>query len=145
MNPEVGPRTHPYVATGLQESKLGVSAQLAEALYLRAARSRWLEVVGIDCHIAWQLVEVEPFVQAVRRVAILARALRDRGIGISQFDLGGGLGVAYREGTPAPPHPSEEKEEQRRTRPRPASGELGKLERHGGPVIGPSDENVACT
>ncbi|MBI2896822.1 MAG: diaminopimelate decarboxylase [Deltaproteobacteria bacterium] len=107
VNPEVDPRTHPYVATGLQESKFGVTSDLAEALYARAAASRWLDVVGIDCHIGSQLVDVEPFVDAVRRVAILARKLRDRGIAISQFDLGGGLGIAYREGTPAPPHPSE--------------------------------------
>jgi len=84
-----------------------VPFETAEALYDRAARTPSLEVVGIDCHIGSQLVAVAPFVETVRRVAGLVRRLRERGIAIRLFDLGGGLGIAYREGTPPPPHPSE--------------------------------------
>jgi len=107
VNPEVDADTHPYVATGMRESKFGVPFDVAERLYARAAQSQALEVVGIDCHIGSQLVAVEPFVDAVRRVARLVHRLRDRGVPIALFDLGGGLGISYREGTAAPPHPRE--------------------------------------
>ena len=107
VNPEVDAGTHPYVSTGMRESKFGVSFDVAERLYARAVSSPSLEVVGIDCHIGSQLVAVEPFVDAVGRVARLVHRLRDRGVPIALFDLGGGLGISYREGTPAPPHPRE--------------------------------------
>jgi diaminopimelate decarboxylase len=107
VNPEVDAGTHPYISTGLRESKFGVPFELAEELYGRAAETASLAVVGIDCHIGSQLVAIDPFVDAVRRVAGLAQRLRTRGIPIELFDLGGGLGIQYREGTPAPPHPIE--------------------------------------
>lgn len=107
VNPEIDAGTHPYVSTAMRESKFGVPFDLAEELYARAATRTSLEVVGIDCHIGSQLVAIEPFVDAVRRVAGLARRLRARGIPLSLFDLGGGLGISYREGTPPPPHPRE--------------------------------------
>lgn len=107
VNPEVDAGTHPYVSTAMRESKFGVPFELAEQLYSRAAQSPSLAVIGIDCHIGSQLVAIDPFVDAVRRVAGLAHRLRARGIPIALFDLGGGLGITYREGSPPPPHPSE--------------------------------------
>lgn len=103
VNPDVDPKTHPYIATGLRESKFGVDIGEAASLYRRAADSARLRVVGVDCHIGSQLTSVQPFVDAARRVLRLCEQLRDEGIAIEHLDLGGGLGIPYRDERPPAP------------------------------------------
>jgi len=105
VNPDVDARTHPYIATGLRQSKFGVPIEDAPALYRRAADSAHLHVVGVDCHIGSQLTAIEPFVDALDRVMALCADLEQDGIHIDHLDLGGGLGVRYRD--EEPPHPRE--------------------------------------
>jgi diaminopimelate decarboxylase len=103
VNPDVDPKTHKYVATGLKESKFGVPAAEAAGLYARAAGTPSLEVVGLDCHIGSQLVEVGPFVEAASRLKPLLADLLARGLPVRWLDLGGGLGISYDQ--EAPPSP----------------------------------------
>jgi len=105
VNPDVDADTHPYIATGLKSAKFGVAADEALPLYREAAASPHLRVVGIDCHIGSQLTRVEPFVDALDRILVLCRALEAEGIAVEHLDLGGGLGVRYRDENP--PAPSE--------------------------------------
>ena len=105
VNPDVDARTHPYIATGLRTAKFGIAIEAAPALYRQAAASPHLRVVGVDCHIGSQLTEIEPFVDALDRVLALCRQLEGEDIHVDHLDLGGGLGVRYRDETP--PHPSE--------------------------------------
>lgn len=104
VNPEVDPHTHKYIATGLKTSKFGVAPAVAEAMYHHAAQSRHLRVTGVDCHIGSQILEVAPFVEALGRVIELAERLRGQGVAIEHLDVGGGLGIAYRDETPPLPH-----------------------------------------
>lgn len=103
VNPDVDPKTHKYIATGLKTSKFGVSFGEAEQLYLDAARHPHLQVVGIACHIGSQILQVAPFVEAVAKVLTLAASLRAAGVQLDHIDVGGGLGIAYRDETPALP------------------------------------------
>jgi len=103
VNPDVDPRTHPYIATGLRESKFGVDIAEAPALYRRAADSEHLRVTGVDCHIGSQLTSVQPFVDAAERVLRLCETLQADGIEIEHLDLGGGLGIPYRDEQPPAP------------------------------------------
>jgi len=100
VNPDVDARTHPYIATGLSESKFGVPFERAVALYERARRSPHLAATGVACHIGSQLTEVAPFRDALGRVAALVGDLRARGHPIRHVDVGGGLGVRYRDESP---------------------------------------------
>lgn len=95
VNPDVDPGTHPYVATGLRTSKFGVTFEQAREAYARAASLANVEVVGVDCHIGSQLTELQPFVEAVRRLLDLVRHLRGAGHQVRFLDLGGGLGITY--------------------------------------------------
>ncbi|MDR1889762.1 MAG: diaminopimelate decarboxylase [Zoogloeaceae bacterium] len=97
VNPDVDPGTHPYISTGLKSAKFGVPIADAPALYERAARMPNLEVVGVDCHIGSQLLDPAPFSEAVDRLLVLLEALAARGIAIHHLDLGGGLGIRYRQ------------------------------------------------
>lgn len=101
VNPDVDPETHPYIATGLRDSKFGVPIEEAEAVYRRAAALPHLEVVGVDCHIGSQLTSVSPFLDALDRVLALVDRLTESGTRLHHLDLGGGLGVRYRD-EPAP-------------------------------------------
>lgn len=103
VNPDVDPNTHPYIATGLRESKFGIAIDDAPALYRKAADSPHLAVAGIDCHIGSQLTLVQPFVDALERVAALSEQLARDGIAIGHLDLGGGMGIAYGDETPPAP------------------------------------------
>ncbi len=103
VNPDVDPKTHPYISTGLKENKFGIAYDEAMALYRQAASSRTLQVVGIGFHIGSQLTEVAPFVAALDRVLPLVDALAKRGITMHHLDLGGGLGIRYRDEQPPPP------------------------------------------
>jgi len=105
VNPDVDPKTHPYISTGLRENKFGVTAEEALALYRRAAASAHLEVVGIDFHVGSQLTEVAPFVAALDRALALVDRLAAEGIALHHIDLGGGLGIRYRD--ERPPSPAE--------------------------------------
>jgi diaminopimelate decarboxylase len=103
VNPDVDPKTHKYIATGLSSSKFGVSMAQAPDLYRQAAASPHLRVVGIDCHIGSQILEVAPFAEAMDKVVALATLLRSSGISIQHLDIGGGLGISYRDESPAAP------------------------------------------
>ena len=100
VNPDVDPKTHPYISTGLKESKFGVEYGNAFDLYQRAAALPYLTVRGIDCHIGSQITEVSPFVAALEKILDLADRLRAEGIAIEHLDLGGGVGIRYRDETP---------------------------------------------
>ncbi|MGM0593701.1 MAG: diaminopimelate decarboxylase [Pseudomonadota bacterium] len=103
VNPDVDAKTHPYISTGLKENKFGIAIERATEVYLRAAEMEGLEVVGVDCHIGSQLTEVAPFVDALERVLKLVDELYDEGIALQHIDLGGGLGITYRDETPPLP------------------------------------------
>jgi len=95
VNPDVDPHTHPYVATGLRESKFGIDIKSAAETYERAAGLDGIEVIGVDCHIGSQLTELGPFTEAVERLSQLVVELTGRGHEIRYLDLGGGLGITY--------------------------------------------------
>lgn len=103
VNPDVDPGTHPHIATGLRSSKFGVPIAEARALYARAARMPALEVCGVACHIGSQITSLEPFRDAVARVAALVDELARDGIAVGELDAGGGLGIRYRDETPPSP------------------------------------------
>jgi diaminopimelate decarboxylase len=100
INPDVDPQTHPYIATGLKTSKFGIPYAEALAAYEEAAEMPGLEVVGADMHIGSQLTKATPVADAVARVVALVKALRERRIEIRMIDVGGGLGIRYRDETP---------------------------------------------
>jgi len=103
VNPDVDARTHPYIATGLRTSKFGIDIAAALPLFKRIADSPCLEVVGIDCHIGSQLTDVAPFMAAVDRLQGLIEQLDRAGIKLQHIDVGGGLGIRYRDETPPSP------------------------------------------
>ncbi|MCI0913051.1 diaminopimelate decarboxylase [Pseudomonas putida] len=100
VNPDVDAGTHPYISTGLKENKFGIAIADAEAIYVRAAQLPNLEVVGVDCHIGSQLTSVDPFLDALDRLLDLVDRLADCGIHLRHLDLGGGVGVRYRDEEP---------------------------------------------
>jgi diaminopimelate decarboxylase len=100
VNPDVDAGTHPYISTGLKENKFGIAIADAEDVYVRAAQLPNLELVGVDCHIGSQLTTLEPFLDALDRLLGLIDRLGDCGIHLRHLDLGGGLGVRYREEEP---------------------------------------------
>jgi diaminopimelate decarboxylase len=95
VNPNVDPKTHPYISTGLKGAKFGVAYDSALALYRRAAALPNIEVTGIDCHIGSQLLDPSPFVEALDRILALVDQMAAEGIKIHHLDLGGGLGIKY--------------------------------------------------
>jgi diaminopimelate decarboxylase len=100
VNPDVDANTHPYISTGLKENKFGIAIQQARAAYRHAATLTNLQIVGIDCHIGSQLTDVTPFLDALERVLALIDELASDGIVLQHLDLGGGLGVRYRDEQP---------------------------------------------
>jgi diaminopimelate decarboxylase len=105
INPDVDPRTHPYVSTGLKKNKFGINIQKSVDEYLRAGTLANIKVIGVSCHIGSQLTDIGPFVDAVQRIKELVLRLRAEGIHIQYMDLGGGLGITYH--LEEPPHPRE--------------------------------------
>ena len=105
INPDVDPKTHPYISTGLKKNKFGIDIEGAFAAYERASKLSNIRIVGVDCHIGSQLTEVSPFVDALERLRVLIGRLGDIGISIEYLDLGGGLGITYDQ--EVPPHPHE--------------------------------------
>jgi diaminopimelate decarboxylase len=102
VNPDVDANTHPYISTGLKENKFGIAIERAPTVYARAAELPSLAIKGLDCHIGSQLTQLTPFLDALDRLLILVDDLAAKGIRISHLDLGGGLGVTYRNETPPP-------------------------------------------
>jgi diaminopimelate decarboxylase len=105
VNPDIDPKTHPYISTGLRQNKFGIDILRAPMAYRLASKLPNLKIVGIDCHIGSQLVEVEPIIEALRRLKQLVENLRKEGMEIQYLDLGGGLGITYED--EEPPHPIE--------------------------------------
>ena len=103
VNPDVDAQTHPYISTGLKENKFGIDINLAIAVYQQAAAMPNLNIVGVDCHIGSQLTKVTPFVDALKRVLLLIDELAEAGIEIHHLDIGGGLGIQYKDETPPTP------------------------------------------
>lgn len=100
VNPDVDAGTHPYISTGLKENKFGIAIAAAEDVYIRAAQLPNLEVIGVDCHIGSQLTTLAPFLDALDRLLDLVDRLGECGIYLRHIDLGGGLGVRYRDEEP---------------------------------------------
>ncbi|MBJ9985330.1 diaminopimelate decarboxylase [Acinetobacter sp. S40] len=100
VNPDVNAKTHPYISTGLKENKFGIPSDTVYETYQYAASLANLDVVGIDCHIGSQLTETKPFVDALDRVIMMITELKKRGIDLKHIDIGGGLGVCYKDETP---------------------------------------------
>ncbi len=103
VNPDVDPKTHPYISTGLKKNKFGIDIEQALKSYKRAQQLEHVDVVGVDCHIGSQLTEILPFIEALERLTLLIGRLNESGLRIRNLDLGGGLGIAYHQ--EAPPHP----------------------------------------
>ncbi|MDQ7729443.1 diaminopimelate decarboxylase [Halomonas sp. SpR8] len=103
VNPDVDAGTHPYISTGLKDNKFGIPVDEALSVYELAASLPNLQVKGLDCHIGSQLTETAPFLDALDRLLMLMERLRERGIEIEHLDLGGGLGVPYRDEKPPQP------------------------------------------
>ena len=102
VNPDVDARTHPYISTGLKENKFGIAWENAATAYRRAAVLPGLDVVGVDCHIGSQLTEISPFLDALDKLLELIDGLAAEGITLHHLDLGGGLGVRYKDEAPPP-------------------------------------------
>lgn len=100
VNPNVDPKTHPYISTGLKGNKFGVAHEDALRIYQHAASLKGLKVVGIDCHIGSQITDVTPYLDAMDRVLDLVGAIEDVGITLDHIDFGGGLGINYNHDTP---------------------------------------------
>ncbi|MHB8667154.1 MAG: diaminopimelate decarboxylase [Burkholderiales bacterium] len=100
VNPDVDARTHPYISTGLKENKFGVEFDAAMELYRAAARAPQIEIVGIDCHIGSNLIEHAPLIEALEKMLALVDRLAAEGIRLRHLDLGGGLGIRYRDESP---------------------------------------------
>jgi diaminopimelate decarboxylase len=100
VNPDVDPRTHPYIATGLRESKFGIPYDAALPLYRRAAKLQGIRVAGVDVHIGSQITDTAPFVAALEKVLEFVDALDATGVRLDHLDLGGGLGIRYRDENP---------------------------------------------
>jgi diaminopimelate decarboxylase len=103
VNPDVDANTHPYISTGLKENKFGINIEQALNEYRRAAALPHIEVIGIDCHIGSQLTETRPFLDALDRVLALVASLKAEGINLQHLDLGGGLGIRYKDEQPPEP------------------------------------------
>ncbi|MDP5054091.1 MAG: diaminopimelate decarboxylase [Congregibacter sp.] len=100
VNPDVDARTHPYISTGLRENKFGVATDAALALLRRAKTLANINVTGLDCHIGSQLVDMSPLLDALNQLLLMVDTLEAEGIRIHHLDLGGGIGVRYRDEEP---------------------------------------------
>ncbi|MCX7770892.1 MAG: diaminopimelate decarboxylase [Proteobacteria bacterium] len=105
VNPDVNPLTHPYISTGLKKNKFGIPHEKIIEAYKRALDLNNIEVVGIDCHIGSQITQLDPFNEAVEKMLNLIEKIESLGINIKYVDLGGGLGITYKDEEPA--HPNE--------------------------------------
>ncbi len=102
VNPDIDAKTHPYISTGLKQSKFGIAYADAERLYREAARLPGVRITGIGCHIGSLMIDSAPFVAATKRIVALVERLEQAGIRLTHIDLGGGMGIRYKDETPAP-------------------------------------------
>ena len=105
VNPDIDPKTHPYISTGLKKNKFGINIKQSLEEYRLAQSLSHLNVVGVDCHIGSQLLETQPFLEAIQKLKNLIAQLKALNINIQYLDLGGGLGITYNQ--EEPPHPRE--------------------------------------
>lgn len=103
INPDIDPKTHPYISTGLKKSKFGIAADRAVAEFTLAFSLSHIEVVGVHAHIGSQLTEVTPFIEALKKVVKLVETLKEQGINIRYLNIGGGLGITYSDEKPPLP------------------------------------------
>lgn len=97
VNPDVDPKTHPYISTGLKKNKFGISHKRAVEIYKKAQTMSHIEIVGIDCHIGSQLIDLQPFTAAMEKLRELILELKNQGIHLKHVDIGGGLGIRYKD------------------------------------------------
>jgi len=100
INPDIDPGTHPYIATGLNRSKFGIPYEQALDTYRLAQSLEHIEIAGIDCHIGSQITQLSPYIGALEKLTLLCRTLRSQGIPLGHIDIGGGMGIAYRDEQP---------------------------------------------
>ncbi len=100
INPDVNPKTHPYISTGLKESKFGIASQRALSLYDSIKNHPWVKPVGVDCHIGSQITETAPYIDAAKHVFAFVEKLEQLGIQLKHIDLGGGFGIQYEQEQP---------------------------------------------
>jgi len=105
VNPDVDPKTHAYISTGLAKNKFGIPIDDALAVYERAMQMPNIKIQGVSCHIGSQLTQVSPFIESLQKIKLFIIRLQEKDIAITHLDLGGGLGIQYDEETP--PHPDE--------------------------------------
>ena len=105
VNPDVDPKTHPYISTGLKKNKFGIDGKTAIEGYNVARRLKHIKVLGIDCHIGSQITDVKPFIEALQSLKDLIDEIQKMGLKIKYLDMGGGLGITYNR--ESPPHPKE--------------------------------------
>ncbi|MBX3301202.1 MAG: diaminopimelate decarboxylase [Nitrospira sp.] len=103
INPDIDPKTHPYISTGLKKSKFGIAAERAVEDFVLAASMSHIEVVGVHAHIGSQLTDVTPFTAALKKVVSLIETLKERGLNIRYLNIGGGLGITYSDEKPPLP------------------------------------------
>ncbi|WP_297454465.1 diaminopimelate decarboxylase [Persephonella sp.] len=106
INPDVDPKTHPYISTGMKKSKFGIDMEDAEEAFLKADKLPNLNLVGIHCHIGSQIMDVSPYKEAVEKTVELVLKLQKKGIKLKHIDIGGGLGIKYKP-EDNPPHPKQ--------------------------------------
>ena len=102
VNPDVDPKTHPYISTGLKKNKFGIEAQAAIEAFRMAERLEYVDAVGVACHIGSQITDSDPFEEALKSLKALIRELKQMGINIQYLDMGGGLGITYADEKPPP-------------------------------------------
>lgn len=100
VNPDVDPKTHPYISTGMKKAKFGIPVQESLKLYVEASKMKGIKIVGVDCHIGSQLTSTQPFIDAMKRIKGIIEELRSRNIEVTHLDIGGGLGISYKDETP---------------------------------------------
>jgi diaminopimelate decarboxylase len=103
VNPDVDPRTHPYISTGMKKNKFGIDVARSVEIYRKAKSLKGIEPIGVDCHIGSQLTELAPILEAVDRLRELMKVLRSEGIDVNYLDIGGGLGIPYDDEVPPLP------------------------------------------
>ena len=104
VNPDVDAKTHPYIATGLKENKFGISFESAKDVFKQAAKMSNINLIGIDCHIGSQISELSPFQDALEKLLNLIDELKELGIQLKHVDIGGGLGITYKDEEPPAPN-----------------------------------------